>query len=679
MTVTTRHISAEFGTKLEIDPLGQITKKVVCPRSQGTTVLLKNMFAKLPVRRREIQNNIKAEFVAMSHILKAYGLISSGCRIIVTNHTGKSAKKTIIATNSSATVKDNIVAIFGVKQANDLLEFQQPMKENESLTQEVLKKIDSSMDVKDEDLDSLGLGRYRFEGYISSCAHGSGRTAKDRQYFYINSRPCEPKSVIKLINDVYRSYNIQQCPFVVLNVIVDSTEIDINLTPDKRQILVNHESILHLALKKSLMKTFIRIPCTFKLQNQNALQDSRSSRPTLITDFLNESQKVVDMDDQNDTIPQKYSDNSTIDLSQFYKRKHTVHIDDDKDILEKVTKIKKINDYLFKAKKIGDTSANDDDKTSDDEFPIEKPTTSCNIKPQISDSRPKFEYVIPRKSKLDTQPECNETTEETIELFTTDTDKRDTSLSKTYQPQNVTSISRTVAQIRELLLHENDKRKSKDGPDEKAQRLQFRTKIHPSKNKMAEEELQTGILSEDFERMEIIGQFNLGFIIARLEDDLFIVDQHASDEIYHFETLQQKTVLQSQKLTIPEALVMNCTNESILLENLKLFELNGFKFEIGESDENETVTRRIKLVSKPFSKNWSFGREDIDELMFMIQEAEGEVKNVLRPTRVRSMLASRACRSSVMVGTSLSRMDMRRVVSQLGTIERPWVCGKKNF
>jgi DNA mismatch repair protein PMS2 len=38
--------------------------------------------------------------------------------------------------------------------------------------------------------------------------------------------------------------------------------------------------------------------------------------------------------------------------------------------------------------------------------------------------------------------------------------------------------------------------------------------------------------------MAAVGQFNLGFIIARLGADLFIVDQHASDEKANFERLQ---------------------------------------------------------------------------------------------------------------------------------------------
>jgi len=50
--------------------------------------------------------------------------------------------------------------------------------------------------------------------------------------------------------------------------------------------------------------------------------------------------------------------------------------------------------------------------------------------------------------------------------------------------------------------------------------------------------------------MSIIGQFNLGFIITKLDADLFIVYQHATDEKYNFETLQNTTKITSQKLVV---------------------------------------------------------------------------------------------------------------------------------
>lgn len=76
----------------------------------------------------------------------------------------------------------------------------------------------------------------------------------------------------------------------------------------------------------------------------------------------------------------------------------------------------------------------------------------------------------------------------------------------------------------------------------------------------AEEALARVISKDDFARMEVLGQFNKGFIITRLKghddedgsnsnsDDLFIVDQHASDEKYNFETLQRTTVIRAQAL-----------------------------------------------------------------------------------------------------------------------------------
>ena len=53
----------------------------------------------------------------------------------------------------------------------------------------------------------------------------------------------------------------------------------------------------------------------------------------------------------------------------------------------------------------------------------------------------------------------------------------------------------------------------------------FRAKIEPSENSNAEKELERHLTTESFVCMKPIGQFNLGFIIARLNNDLFIIDQ----------------------------------------------------------------------------------------------------------------------------------------------------------
>ncbi|CAH3183450.1 unnamed protein product [Porites lobata] len=86
--------------------------------------------------------------------------------------------------------------------------------------------------------------------------------------------------------------------------------------------------------------------------------------------------------------------------------------------------------------------------------------------------------------------------------------------------------------------------------DEVEARL-FRAKIAPESNSSAEKELPKNISKDMFKHMEILGQFNLGFIIAKLDNDLFIIDQHASDEKFN-QDQERNTTIKSQRLIVPQ-------------------------------------------------------------------------------------------------------------------------------
>jgi DNA mismatch repair ATPase MutL len=68
----------------------------------------------------------------------------------------------------------------------------------------------------------------------------------------------------------------------------------------------------------------------------------------------------------------------------------------------------------------------------------------------------------------------------------------------------------------------------------------------------AEEELTRTITKSDFATMNVIGQFNLGFIVAHMKhkntNDLYIIDQHAADEKYNYEKLKKETKIHTQPL-----------------------------------------------------------------------------------------------------------------------------------
>ena len=181
-------------------------------------------------------------------------------------------------------------------------------------------------------------------------------------------------------------------------------------------------------------------------------------------------------------------------------------------------------------------------------------------------------------------------------------------------------------------LRESLKRCSREEEDKKIKNPKFRAKIEPGENGNAEEELNKQIKKTDFAKMEIFGQFNLGFLIVGLGKDLFIVDQHATDEKYNFETLQRTTHIRPQKMVVAQGLELTAGDEATLIDHLEVFEKNGFQFKV---DKEAAAGRRVKLVAVPTSKNWVFGKEDIDELIFMLSDAGGELEGVtIRPSRV---------------------------------------------
>ncbi|KAL8544380.1 hypothetical protein ACS0TY_004790 [Phlomoides rotata] len=90
----------------------------------------------------------------------------------------------------------------------------------------------------------------------------------------------------------------------------------------------------------------------------------------------------------------------------------------------------------------------------------------------------------------------------------------------------------------------------------------------------ATSELERLFKKEDFKQIKVIGQFNLGFIIGKLDHDLFIVDQHAADEKYNYERLSQTTILNQQPLLMPRLLGQTNFEFAKTLSVVQNFQLN---------------------------------------------------------------------------------------------------------
>lgn len=732
VTITTRHATVEHGTKLVYDHDGSIMKKSICARNFGTTVSISDFFTTLPVRRSEFLKNYKKDFAKMVQLIQEYCLVLIGVKIVCTNQSANGARQTVLSTTGSS-VKENIISIFGPKQAKDLIEIKSPTDDGSgegSYTQQSLADLDvsaSMTEIKQKDLESLNTARFQIEGFISNIEHHSARSSKDRQYFYINSRPVELRVISKLVNDVYHRYNLKQFPFVYLNLKMDQSNVDVNLSKDKRQVAICNDSILQLAVKRSLLNTYGELPSKFKIVSVNAsvkhlqqeseseegddsdgdkilaiepgrkfgeslkqwrktpMDPTPSQKPTTLKRKSSKGhstqkiklffhQKMKDFEDKNGR--HLNTSGSALDVTDQSCQSEDEDEDEEEVSYRIDCKTRKSEHTLrFQSFESPASSQNDFDcatsSTQVEVRELEKTFLGIPEIPTQGDENVNFNDVSKVNEEIASQPSTAdndlsmsfETPPLSEELEVIEIDSQKNNISR-YSKK----ISADLNSIREMATAEEEAQDDlKLKKKSRKLKLRFKEKIDPSKNKNAEAELETEIKKEMFSEMEVLGQFNLGFIIAKLNNDLFIVDQHASDEKYNFEDLEKNTKLQTQPLVVPEKLELTAIQEMTLIENLAVFELNGFKFII---DETAEAGKKIKIHSKPFSKNWEFGKDDIEEMIFMLDDTPN---GVCRPSRIRTMLASRACRKSVMIGDPLTKKQMKKLLGHMGELDHPWV------
>lgn len=367
------------------------------------------------------------------------------------------------------------------------------------------------------------------------------------------------------------------------------------MTPDKRQVLITNEKLLLVLIKKALIATFDKIPSTFKLQNTTTTS-LMTGQDDVVKD-LND----VDIHNNSDDVltmasHQRFSEvlsqwkrtgdtEGTMSVSKTCKRKCP------DEITTRTLKMIKIQEYLKREEPdpkldvCSYKSESDDENDGDYKRDNERNSPSAHVKLESSTSMSSLDIPDQNTSEakeitiLSSNSSDMKIVKESDDVKTVQLDESDP--DKDFPKFTCNELKTSVSEIESMLKAET-MMKIERQQKTKLERLRFKSEIKPNQNKSAEAELQKEISKVHFSQMEILGQFNLGFIITKLDTDLFIVDQHATDEKYNFETLQKTTQLQHQPLAVPRALELTAVNEMVLIDRLDVFEKNGFKFEINE-------------------------------------------------------------------------------------------------
>lgn len=203
--------------------------------------------------------------------------------------------------------------------------------------------------------------------------------------------------------------------------------------------------------------------------------------------------------------------------------------------------------------------------------------------------------------------------------------------------------------------------------------------------------LQT-IDKSDFPSMTIIGQFNKGFILTRLNTNIFIIDQHAANEKVNYETLLNNIKLTKQPTLAPIKLdLLSIAEKTNIYSQRELYNQLGFEI-IKQMDElyiktfpsiynyNFKLADFINIVHKINEKHYTIDTTTptTDDAFAATQQQQQPPHHILTTLflsdSILKHIATKACRMSIMIGTSLTYTQMQSIVHSMGSILSPWNC-----
>lgn len=217
---------------------GEIKSMDLVGSPKGTTMIIKDLFYNLPVRKKFLKSDL-AEGNSISNMFYklALGNYESSFKLIRDN-------KVVLKTSGNGDIKENIYSILG-------------------------KDITKGLIPVEFDYETL-----KIKGYISN--NSLYRSNRSHQYLYINGRYIVNYGISSAIEHHYKSLiPLNRYPVFILYVDMDPGKIDINIHPTKQEVkFTNKDDVIGIisnVIKNSLMPK-VNIP-TFKVKEEKSKKE----------------------------------------------------------------------------------------------------------------------------------------------------------------------------------------------------------------------------------------------------------------------------------------------------------------------------------------------------------------------------------------------------------------------
>ena len=270
----------DVGYKLVIEG-GDILEKDIAPSSFGTTITVRNLFFNTPVRYKFLKKDY-TEAGYIEDVITKIALVHPEIAIKLIN-----SGKTIIQTSGNGDLKTVIYSIYG-----------------KDISNEVMKVEYEYEDIK-------------IEGMIGNPK--IARSNRSNQIFFVNKRHIKDKALISATEQAYKGMiPLGKFGFVILNLTVDPSKVDVNVHPAKLEVRFQEESKIFQGVYHAIKDTLL------KGEDKDGLFGNRNTNSEKIENYTNEESKIKTNLSVNENENINMEEKKDSNISENFEKQNTI-------------------------------------------------------------------------------------------------------------------------------------------------------------------------------------------------------------------------------------------------------------------------------------------------------------------------------------------------------------------
>ena len=643
-------ITVEGGNILNIEEIGA---------SKGTVITVRNLFFNTPVRYKFLKKDF-TETGYIEDVMTRIALVHPEIAIKLIN-----SGKTVIQTSGNGDLKAVIYSLFGRDTALEVL----PVE-------------------------------YEYEYIKVSGVIGKpaiARSNRSNQIFFVNGRYIKDRTLTSAAEQGFKGMiPIGKFAFLVLNIEMNPSKVDVNVHPAKLEVRFEDEGVVFKAVYHAIKNTLLSADLiSDRERNKEAKEASKDAFKIQVPEVSNDGGLFGRNENHAEEVKRAniFPDNMDVferlrrlqeDLRNQVAENPNIQLTEDyKKMEEKYNEITEATDAIknnAQNEQANEIRTENIQATQKFEILQDENVNKEEVKEEIFQEREgsKIQVYSEEQNTKDAEQSEEQNSEQEIQNDEVQENEQVTEKQETEQTVQVEQENKqdAIEDVNEKILSFEQMYKQLFGKEPYGGRIPVEepNKEQESTYEIAEEDINDNIsVFEDMEEYNrptyrFIGIAFKTYIILEMNNELYIMDQHAAHERILYEKVKANFFSdggekESQMLLLPDIITLTPKEMNIAKDNFDLFERAGFIVE--EFGENTIKLSGVPEICVDLETKELF-METLDEINTVARTAKQE--------KEEKFIATVACKAAVKANMALTEEEVTSLMDQLLELPNPFTC-----